>query len=343
VPVDARARRDRRYELRRLLWRFSTMERVRACGRNRLPGRERQLRVGTRGEDGGRVAHFTGSMLCGSVWACPACSAEVNAARAEEIGARVGAWVDAGDFAAMVTLTLAHGRADPLEDTFGAVVQAFGALTSGRARIRVTPLLEVLPLLHSGRGFLLELKTGPPVGTVDDVPSLVVDGEQRGSCDLVARAAAVAVDLAAAVRVDLELHGRRLQTASRGSADGLGHVGRRPLPPGPGQTCVTHPQGISLGWLRRQLAQNVAGPLQHVALGRSSLFGEPQQRQHVQVEQAHDERARSAEVVLQPRDVLNCPVARFPAWLQPKRQTFGSGARRRSRGIGLVHGVRVGP
>jgi len=122
---------------------------VQACGRNRLPGRERQLRLGPRGEDGGRAAHFTAAMLCGGVWACPVCSAKVNAARAEEIGSGVGSWVDAGNFAAMVTLTLAHGRDDPLSDTFDAVVSAFGALTSGRAWQREKAVCRIVGWLRA--------------------------------------------------------------------------------------------------------------------------------------------------------------------------------------------------
>jgi hypothetical protein len=79
VP-DPRLRRDRRYELRRVLWWPSSLDRVQACGCNRVPGRRRELRIGERDQDGGRVAHFTAAMLCGSVRACPGCSAKVNAA-----------------------------------------------------------------------------------------------------------------------------------------------------------------------------------------------------------------------------------------------------------------------
>jgi hypothetical protein len=132
-----------------VLWSLSSLDRVQACGRNRLPGRERELRVGVRDEDGGKVAHFTAAMLCGSVWACPVCSAKVNAARAEEIGAGIGSWVEAGNFAAMVTLTLAHGRDDPLEDTFQAMVQAFSAITTGRAWLREKAACQVVGWLRA--------------------------------------------------------------------------------------------------------------------------------------------------------------------------------------------------
>jgi hypothetical protein len=136
VSRDGRARRDVRYELRRVLWSESSKARTQACGRTRLPARQRQLRVREAGEQA--VAHFTGAMVCGSPWACPVCSAKIAAARADEIGRGVGAWVDAGNLAVLVSLTVQHGRSDSLEDTLDAVLEAFQSITSGRAWIMST-------------------------------------------------------------------------------------------------------------------------------------------------------------------------------------------------------------
>jgi hypothetical protein len=44
----------------------------------------------------GDVAHFAGLMVCGSVWACPECSAKIRAVRSEEIGRAAEAHLRAG-------------------------------------------------------------------------------------------------------------------------------------------------------------------------------------------------------------------------------------------------------
>src|SRR5262245_17620255 len=70
---DARRQaKRRRYEMRTELWKLSTLDRVRKCGRvSRLPG----------GQVGARTARersgYAGLTTCGSVWACPRCAARI--------------------------------------------------------------------------------------------------------------------------------------------------------------------------------------------------------------------------------------------------------------------------
>jgi len=67
------------------------------------------------GEGPDRV-HFEGLQTCGSVWACPCCSARISETRREEMG-RLLAWARAAGYhVRMVTLTCRHGRDDDLAD-----------------------------------------------------------------------------------------------------------------------------------------------------------------------------------------------------------------------------------
>ena len=62
----------------------------------------------------GRSASFGGVVSCGSVWACPVCSAKAGRERAADLN-RVLAWARSeGHAVAMLTLTARHGRSDPL-------------------------------------------------------------------------------------------------------------------------------------------------------------------------------------------------------------------------------------
>lgn len=60
--------------------------------------------------------HYEGLQTCGSVWACPCCSARISETRREEMG-RLLSWARAeGYVVRMVTLTCRHGRDDDLAD-----------------------------------------------------------------------------------------------------------------------------------------------------------------------------------------------------------------------------------
>lgn len=67
------------------------------------------------GEGPDRV-HFDGLQTCGSVWACPCCSARISETRREEMG-RLLSWARANGYhVRMVTLTCRHGQDDDLAD-----------------------------------------------------------------------------------------------------------------------------------------------------------------------------------------------------------------------------------
>lgn len=72
--------------------------------------------VTSRYGDGPERAHYEGVQTCGSVWACPCCSARISEGRREEMSALL-AWARArGYLVRMVTLTCRHGQDDKLAD-----------------------------------------------------------------------------------------------------------------------------------------------------------------------------------------------------------------------------------
>ena len=136
APVDPSVvNRRARFAASRLLagitdprW-HSSLDRVKNCGRRLATGSETvQLRVTT--VDSHRVGGFAGLAYCGSVWACPCCSAKVASARQQEIEAAVSGW--AGRVAFM-TYTVRHDLSMSASEVWDAVQAGHHAITSGRA------------------------------------------------------------------------------------------------------------------------------------------------------------------------------------------------------------------
>lgn len=61
-----------------------------------------------------RVGHLGGLQTCGSVWACPVCSAKISERRAVELDTGTRAWLARGGVLLLVSLTLQHSRDDAL-------------------------------------------------------------------------------------------------------------------------------------------------------------------------------------------------------------------------------------
>lgn len=108
----------------------SSLDRVRSCGRGLAEGSDGvQLRLTTT-EHGSRAA-FAGLSTCGSVWACPHCSAKILGSRQTEISAAVRAWTDRGGRVAFATFTVKHRRDDSATAVWDAVQAGHHAITSG--------------------------------------------------------------------------------------------------------------------------------------------------------------------------------------------------------------------
>lgn len=80
-----------------------------------------------------RSGFFTGLQSCGLVHLCAHCQPKIAARRAGEVQAAVDAWMAEGGAVLLVTLTLSHGRADPLAATLGALKGAGQRLARHRA------------------------------------------------------------------------------------------------------------------------------------------------------------------------------------------------------------------
>lgn len=116
-----------RFSLLHGLWKESTLDRVRKC---------RRVSVVEGGGVGLRVipgvASYSGLAKCGSVWACPLCSAKIARTRSNDLE-QVLAWaVEQGHTVAMVTLTSRHSARMRLEDCWNATTAAWGRITSGK-------------------------------------------------------------------------------------------------------------------------------------------------------------------------------------------------------------------
>ncbi len=122
-----------------MLWRESRLSRLRNCGRI------------THGGDGGNVrarkkedvVHYSGLQSCGSIWACPVCSAKIRNGRAEEISAAAAAWDEAGNTVVMLTLTFPHDLGMRLAPLLVLLADGFRAVISGRPWLRVRDQLSI--------------------------------------------------------------------------------------------------------------------------------------------------------------------------------------------------------
>lgn len=144
--------RTRRHKARWGLWRHSTIERCRKCGKvSRTPNGTVTVRLS------GGHAGLAGLVTCGSVWACPVCAAKIAARRSLEVGSLLAAAQAEGVPAAMVTLTLRHRSDDRLRPLVEAIGYGWSKSTSGRGWVRdrerfgVLGFVRVQEVTHGSR------------------------------------------------------------------------------------------------------------------------------------------------------------------------------------------------
>lgn len=146
VPVDAVERRRVRWSARAMLWHASSLKAVRCCGRMLHndaigdPDDGQGVVIRRREVDGRMVASYQNLMTCGSVWACPRCSAVVAHDRAAEIGGAIRECYRQGGRVYLLTLTMRHTSRQRLTELWDALSSgwrsAFGSRgwTGQRAR-----------------------------------------------------------------------------------------------------------------------------------------------------------------------------------------------------------------
>ena len=79
-----------------------------------------------------KTAHFGGLQTCGSVWACPVCSAKIAERRRAELIAAMAAHRASGGFVPMLTLTAPHQFKDKLADLLAKQARALRSFWSDR-------------------------------------------------------------------------------------------------------------------------------------------------------------------------------------------------------------------
>lgn len=130
APPPLSGPRARRYGRRALLWRESSLERVRKCGRVR-----RADLVGVR--TGATGAGFWGLCSCGSPWSCPVCNAKIMARRSLELGLGIAAWQGGGTTppgaVLFSTFTLSHHAGQSLAELWDGLLAAWRSMTKGKA------------------------------------------------------------------------------------------------------------------------------------------------------------------------------------------------------------------
>lgn len=147
-------------------------------------------------------AGFAGLTTCGSVWACPVCSAKILAKRHEEVRDAIRAHVSRGEGheIAMLTLTMRHHRGHSLQQLWDALSPAWARVTGGRTWIAekagygVVGWLRVVELLHSRNGWHLHIhalmlldRSGPAAFPIAGDPAdgaVAPEQERRRSDDL---------------------------------------------------------------------------------------------------------------------------------------------------------------
>lgn len=122
APTNRRTleNREHRWKMQHLLWDFSALQRVRHCKRYFATIRTKEGDIGKvkevqvrRSEDKQAVG-YAGLQTCGSVWACPACSARIQAQRRLELGLLMTIAAAQGYSVVFTTYTLKHRKGQPL-------------------------------------------------------------------------------------------------------------------------------------------------------------------------------------------------------------------------------------
>ncbi len=104
-------------------------ERVQRCCRWLAP---KETHVQVKYSAGEQRAHYSGLVVCGSVWLCPVCSVRVAEERRRELAAAVAACHDGGGSILHVTYTVRHGQGDELQGLLDRFVSSYRRLTGHR-------------------------------------------------------------------------------------------------------------------------------------------------------------------------------------------------------------------
>lgn len=128
--ADPRQARWERYALKSVVNRLLPTSRTSKCMRWRLPNRDTVDVM--RGKANGK-AYYQGLQVCASVWACPVCAAKITERRRIELQGAMEEAKRQDLQPYLLTLTVPHGIADPLEETLTKLRKAWRYMQSDRA------------------------------------------------------------------------------------------------------------------------------------------------------------------------------------------------------------------
>jgi hypothetical protein len=124
------ARRVERYALQAVARDILPKSRTALCLRTRIKGGEG---VGVWRSTQHQTAHYSGLIVCGSVWTCPVCAAKISERRRLELQAAISQHRESGGDAYLLTLTTPHGRRDDLAQLLAMQAKALASFTAQRA------------------------------------------------------------------------------------------------------------------------------------------------------------------------------------------------------------------
>lgn len=124
------ARRVERFALQSVARDILPKSRTAFCLRSRIKGGEG---VGVWRSTQHQTAHYSGLIVCGSVWTCPVCAAKISERRRLELQAAISQHRESGGDAYLLTLTTPHGRRDDLAQLLAMQAKALASFTAQRA------------------------------------------------------------------------------------------------------------------------------------------------------------------------------------------------------------------
>jgi len=160
--VSRRARRAEAIAWRDRLWAFTSLSRLRQCGRVSHTGVGGAVLRVTESEQG-RRGGLAGLQSCGSPWCCPVCARKIGAQRSGELRRVLEAVSVAQGSAALVTFTMRHHAGQRLPELWAALSGAWGAVTSGRGwaaeqqRYGVLGWVRTVEATHGSAGWHLHV------------------------------------------------------------------------------------------------------------------------------------------------------------------------------------------
>lgn len=155
--------REKRYRVRNEVRRVTTLDRLKKCGHT--PIDKGGVVVRSTFTNTGPRAGYSGLSTCGSVWACPVCSAKISAQRAEDIKQVLKTAQKRGYSVAMVTLTVRHHAGHTLKEVWDAVSTGWKSVTTGsgwlsdQLRFKIKGWVKAVEVTHGKNGWHVHVHT----------------------------------------------------------------------------------------------------------------------------------------------------------------------------------------